>query len=169
MRHDRAQLLSIERRSPMLLQPFKRNFELDACDADCAPDAFASLACNVLMILRQVHLHGVGAAFEAFHRTLHEKKSYQPLDVSVSVRYLNNLYGAVTRGCYHRGNGSDASAHSISHNRQRHGELISEPPRRSPWGYRGGACRKIRGARLCKSPSSPNHGTYRVRLLMEAS
>ena len=75
MRHDRAQLSSIERCSPLLLQPFTRNFELDACDADRAPDAFASLACDVLMILRQVHLHREGAAFEAFHRTLHEKKS----------------------------------------------------------------------------------------------
>src|ERR1700680_4148460 len=144
MRRDRGQLSSIERRRPLLLQPLARNLDLETTETDRAPNSFAALARDVLMVLRQVHLHREHPAFEAFHRTLHEKKSYQPLDVRVSVRYLNNLYGDATRGCYHRGNGSDASAHSISHNRQRHGELISGPPRRSPWGYRGGACRKIR-------------------------
>src|ERR1700694_2585529 len=134
----------VERCEPLLFQPFARNLDVDTCDADRAPDCFASLTCNVLMIFRHVDFHSEGAAFEAFHRTLHEKKSYQPLDVRVAVRYLNNLYGAVTRGCYHRGNGSDACARPISHNRQRLGELISEPPRRSPWGYRGGTCRRNR-------------------------
>jgi hypothetical protein len=34
----------------------------------------------------------------------------------------------------------------------------------SPWGCRGGACRKGRRSRLTKRPRSPNHGTYRVRI-----
>src|ERR1700730_2707173 len=135
---------SVERGEPLLLQPFARNFDFDACDADRAPDAFASLTRDVLMVFRHVDFHGEGPAFETFHRTLHEKNLTNPLDVRVSVRYENNLYGDATRGCHHRGNGSDACAQPISHNRQRHGALINEATRRSPWGYREGTCRRNR-------------------------
>jgi hypothetical protein len=93
---------SVERRGALLVQPLARNLHIDATDADRAPDNFAALACDVLVVLGEVHLHGESAALETFHRTLHEKKSYQPLDVCVTFRYLNNLYGVATLGCHHR-------------------------------------------------------------------
>src|SRR6478752_3976281 len=95
---------SVEVRDALLSQPFARNLYLDATYAQRAPDNFATLACNVLMILRKVQVHGECPALEAFHRTLHEKKSYQPVDVCVTFRYLNNLYGVATLGCHHRDN-----------------------------------------------------------------
>jgi hypothetical protein len=93
---------SVELRGALLCQPFARNRELDATYTQGAPDNFAALACDVLMVLREVHVHGECPALEAFHRTPHEKKSYQPLDVRVTFRYLNNLYGVATLGCHHR-------------------------------------------------------------------
>ncbi len=81
MRHDRELLAShlvranssIEICVPPLIQPFARNVDFDACDADRAPHFLASLACDVLMILREVERHREGPAFEALHRTSHEK------------------------------------------------------------------------------------------------
>jgi len=46
--------------------------------------------------------------------------------------YQHNLYGDAARGCHHRGDGPDASQRSISHNRQRLGDLIEEASRRNP-------------------------------------
>ena len=97
-----VEMLSVEVRDALLRQPFARNRELDATYAQGTPDNFATLACNVLMVLRKVDVHGECPALEAFHRTPHEKKSYQPLDVRVTLRYLNKLYGVATLGCHHR-------------------------------------------------------------------
>jgi len=58
------------------------------------------------------------------------------------------LYGDAARGCLHRGNGPDARKATIFDNRQRLGILIYEGPWRSPWGYRGGACRRNPSSRL---------------------
>ena len=100
----------VERRDALLVQPLARNLDLDATYAQGTPDNFATLACDVLMVLREVHVHGESAALETFHWTLHEKKSYQPLDVHVTFRYQNNLYGVATLGCHHR----DGCARPIS-------------------------------------------------------
>ena len=73
MRRVRGRLASVELGDAMLLQPLRRNLHIDACDADGAPDLLASLACDVLMIFREVERHREGPAFEALHRTSHEK------------------------------------------------------------------------------------------------
>lgn len=57
----------------VLLEPFLRNLDLEATDADRAPHALATLACDVLMVLREVERHREGSALEAFHGTSHEK------------------------------------------------------------------------------------------------
>ena len=72
------------------------------------------------------------------------------------------MYGDAARGCHHRGNGPDARQCTISHNRQRLGDLVIGAPRRNPWGCRGGTCRRERESRLTNTSSPPNHGTYRV-------
>jgi hypothetical protein len=59
----------------LLGQPLRRNFHVDARDADCAPHGLAFLARDVLMVLGEVERHRVGAAFETLHWTAHEKKS----------------------------------------------------------------------------------------------
>ena len=66
---------SVELRDSLLFQPFARNLDFEARDADRAPDSLAPFARDVLMVLRHVEKHGEGAAFEAFHRAAHEKKS----------------------------------------------------------------------------------------------
>ena len=70
---------SVERRGALLVQPLARNLHIDATDADRAPDNFAALACDVLVVLGEVHLHGESAALETFHWTLHEKNLINPL------------------------------------------------------------------------------------------
>ena len=79
MLHDRGQRASVERRDSLLVQPFARNLYLDATYAQGAPHNLATLACDVLMVLREVHVHGESAALETFHRTLHEKNRNKPL------------------------------------------------------------------------------------------
>jgi hypothetical protein len=98
-----GEMLSVELCGALLSQPFARNLDIDTTYAHGTPDNFAALACDVLMVLREVQVHGECAALEAFHRTPHEKKSYQPLDVRVTFRYLNNLYGVAMHRCHHRG------------------------------------------------------------------
>src|SRR5665213_699728 len=110
MRRDRGRPSSIECRLSLLIQPFARNLDLDATYAHGTPDNFAALANDVLMVFRKVHVHRESPALETFHRTPHEKKSYQPLDVRVTFRYQNNLYGVATLGCHHR----DGCARPIS-------------------------------------------------------
>jgi hypothetical protein len=73
--------------------------------------------------------------------------------------YQDNLYGDAARGCHHRGDGSDASQRTISHNRQRRGHLIDEATWRNPLGYRGGTCRRNCPSRHTRESSPPNHGT----------
>jgi hypothetical protein len=58
-----------------LFQPLARNLYLHATDADRAPDRFAFLACDVLMVFREVDGHREGAAFETLDGAAHEKKS----------------------------------------------------------------------------------------------
>ena len=58
-----------------LFQPLVRNLYLHATDADGAPDRFAFLTSDVLVVLRKVDGHGESAAFETFHGAAHEKKS----------------------------------------------------------------------------------------------
>ena len=96
-----------------------------------------------------------------------EKKLPGPIDESGLIQVSQQLYGDAARGCHHRGNGPDASQRTISHNRQRLGDLVIEAPRRSPWGYRGGKCRRVRTSRLTNTSSPPNHGTDRVRITGE--
>jgi len=52
-----------------------------------------------------------------------------------SFGYHNTLYGDAARGCHHRGDGPDASQRVIANHRQRRGVLVSEAPRRDPWGH----------------------------------
>src|SRR6266849_2856227 len=74
-RRDRGLHASVELSGALLLQPLRRNFHLDASDADSAPHSFAFLARDVLVVLRKVERHSECAAFQAFHRASHEKKS----------------------------------------------------------------------------------------------
>ncbi len=65
---------SVELRDALTGEPLIRNLDLDATDADRAPDPFAMLARDVLMVFRKVERHRVGAALEALHGAAHEKK-----------------------------------------------------------------------------------------------
>src|SRR5207248_5338514 len=63
---------SVERGGSLSLEPFTRDLDFEAPEAAGAPDALAALARQVLVVEREVELHGEGAALEAGHRRLHE-------------------------------------------------------------------------------------------------
>jgi hypothetical protein len=92
------------------------------------------------------------------------KKSSRGIDVSWVHRVSNTLYGDAARGCHHRGNGPDARERTISNSRQRLGVLFIEGPRRNPWGYRGGACRRDPEHVTPPHGSRQTNGTYRVHI-----
>jgi hypothetical protein len=58
------------------------------------------------------------------HRT--KKNLNDLLTWGMQSMYQHNLYGDAARGCFHRGDGPDASQRRISHNRRRHEVLNDE-------------------------------------------
>src|SRR6266581_3202714 len=76
------------------------------------------------------------------HRT--KKNLSDLLTKGMQSMYQHNLYGDAARGCHHRGDGPDACTRTISHDRQRLGDLSEEASWRHPWGCRGGRCNRNR-------------------------
>src|SRR5215831_3590176 len=91
-----------------------------------------------------------GVALGLFNVMPREKNLSYPLTNAMHTMYQVTLYGVSARGCYHRGNGPDASQRPISHSRQRREVLFIEVLRRNPRGCRGGTCRKKRRSRLTR-------------------
>src|SRR3989442_13813946 len=63
---------SVQLGHTLALEPLGRDLDLDTGHTHCAPDSFAVLAEDVLMVALEVELHGEGAALEAGDRALHQ-------------------------------------------------------------------------------------------------
>src|SRR5690348_14303441 len=86
-RRVRGRPSSVEVRDALLREPLRRNLDFDATDADRAPHRLAFLTCDVLVVLREVERHHVGAAFETLHRAAHEKNLSYPLTNAMHTMY----------------------------------------------------------------------------------